>query len=167
MQAILSKVKKGMNFILSRIAALLLIFMTFLVLYQVFTRYVLDNPADFTEEVVRYLLIWTGFIGAAYAFSTRQHMALVFLRDKLPEQKKRALMAAIDAVILIFAIFVMIIGGTKLALSAVREFSALLGVSRSLVYSMAPISGVFIAVAQAINIWEDVTGIQISEEGAV
>ena len=45
--------------------------MTFLVLYQVFTRYVLNSPAAFTEELVRYSLIWTGFIVAAYAFSTR------------------------------------------------------------------------------------------------
>ena len=76
MQEILTKIKKGMNFLLSRIAAVLLSAMTLLVLYQVFTRYVLNSPAAFTEEIVRYLLIWTGFIGAAYAFSTRQHMAL-------------------------------------------------------------------------------------------
>ena len=42
MQATLTKIKKGMNFLLSRIAAVLLSAMTLLVLYQVFTRYVLD-----------------------------------------------------------------------------------------------------------------------------
>ena len=58
MQATLTKIKKGMNFLLSRIAAVLLSAMTLLVLYQVFTRYVLNSPAAFTEEIVRYLLIW-------------------------------------------------------------------------------------------------------------
>ena len=57
-------------------------------------------------------------------------------------------------------------GGTKLALSAVKEYSALLGISRGLVYSMAPISGVFIILAQIINIYEDVTG-NVIEEGGV
>lgn len=90
MQGIFVKMKKGMNFLLSRIAALLLSAMTLLVLYQVFTRYVLNSPAAFTEEIVRYLLIWTGFIGAAYAFSTRQHMALVIVRDKLSPEKKKS-----------------------------------------------------------------------------
>ena len=51
MQATLTKIKKGMNFLLSRIAAVLLSAMTLLVLYQVFTRYVLNSPAAFTEEI--------------------------------------------------------------------------------------------------------------------
>ena len=63
-----------------------------------------------------------------------------------------------------FALAILTVGGTKLALSARKEYSALLGISRSLVYSMAPISGVFIMVAQLINIWEDMTGITIKEE---
>lgn len=132
MQATLTKIKKGMNFLLSRIAAVLLSAMTLLVLYQVFTRYVLNSPAAFTEEIVRYLLIWTRFIGAAYAFSTRQHMALVLVRDRLSPNRKKVLMTAIDVLILVFALFVIIIGGTKLALSAVKEYSALLGISRGL-----------------------------------
>ena len=137
--------------------------MTFLVLYQVFTRYVLGSPAAFTEELVRYSLIWTGFIGAAYAFSTRQHMALILVQEKLNPSAKRILTAVIDTLVLIFALFVIVVGGIKLAMSAVHEYSALLGISRGLVYSMAPISGVFIILAQIINIYEDLTGKSIEE----
>ena len=112
MQATLTKIKKGMNFLLSRIAAVLLSTMTLLVLYQVFTRYVLNSPAAFTEEIVRYLLIWTGFIGAAYAFSTRQHMALVLVRDRLsPNRKESTDDSELMLLILVFALFVIIIGG--------------------------------------------------------
>lgn len=158
MIAVLTTIKRCMNFLLSRIAAVLLSAMTLLVLYQVFTRYALNSPAAFTEELVRYFLIWTGFIGAAYAFSTRQHMSLVLVRDKLSPKKRRALMAAIDILILAFALFVITIGGIKLSLSAVKVRSALLGIPRSLVYAMAPVSGIFIILAQIINIYEDVTG---------
>ena len=56
------------------------------------------------------------------------------------------------------------IGGFKLALSAHAEFSALLGIPRTLVYSIAPISGVFIIFFQLINIYEDITGIFVIEE---
>ena len=73
-------------------------------------------------------------------------------------------MIFIDALIFAFALTILTVGGTKLAVSARKEFSALLGISRSMVYSMAPVSGVFIMVAQIINIWEDVTGIVIKEE---
>lgn len=57
MREFLTSVKKWMTFLLSRIATILLSVMTFLVLYQVFTRYVLNSPAAFTEELVRYSLI--------------------------------------------------------------------------------------------------------------
>ena len=161
MKEFLTTVKKWMIFILSRIATVLLSFMTILVLYQVFTRYVLNDPAAFTEELVRYSLIWTSFIGAAYAFSSRDHMALVLFHDSLKPSGQRILMIFIDTLILLFAILIITIGGFKLALSARQEFSALLGIPRSLVYAMAPISGIFIILAQIINLYEDVTGTKI------
>ena len=161
MKEFLTTVKKWMIFFLSRIATVLLSFMTILVLYQVFTRYILNNPAAFTEELVRYYQIWTSFIGAAYAFSSRDHMALVILHDSLKPSGQRVLMIFIDTLILLFAILIITIGGFKLAVSARQEFSALLGIPRSLVYAMAPISGIFIILAQIINLYEDVTGTKI------
>lgn len=160
-------IKFWMDKILSIACAVLLTFMTVLVLIQVFSRYILNSPVAFTEELVRYSLIWTGFIGAAYAFSTREHMSLTLIRDKFTGKAHTALLVVIDGLILLMAIFVFTIGGFKLAVSASREFSALLGIPRSLVYSIAPISGVFIVLAQIINIYEDVTGEKVeSEEGA-
>ena len=150
-----------MTKLLAGIATVQLSVMTLLVLYQVFTRYVLNSPAAFTEELVRYFLIWTGFIGAAYAFCTRQHMCLVVVRDSLNPVGKKILMTAVDLLILVFALFVITIGGFKLAMSAEKVYSALLGIPRSLVYAMAPISGLFIIVAQVINLYEDITGITI------
>ena len=159
MREFLALIKKWMTRLLAGIATVLLSIMTLLVLYQVFTRYILNSPA--AEELVRYFLIWTGFIGAAYAFITREHMCLVLVRDSLSPSGKRILMTVIDILILLFAIFVITIGGFKLALSAQKVFSALLGIPRSLVYAMAPISGLFIILAQIINIYEDVTGIAV------
>ncbi len=164
MENTLRSVKRGLNWALSRIAAVLLIAMAALVVYQVFTRYVLSSPAAFTEEIVRYTLIWTGFIAAAYAFGTRQHMALLFVRDKFKGNARKGLMVFSDLLILLFALLVITIGGTRLALSAQMELSALLGISRGLVYAVAPISGVFIVLIQAITIWEDITGIDLLSE---
>jgi len=161
MKELFTTIKKIMTKLLAAIATILLSVMTLLVLYQVFTRYILNSPAAFTEELVRYFLIWTGFIGAAYAFITREHMCLVLVRDNLKPEQKRMLMIFIDVLILVFAIFVITIGGFKLAMSAQKVFSALLGIPRSLVYAIAPISGLFIIVAQIINIYEDVTGTTI------
>lgn len=88
-------------------------------------------------------------------------MALVILHDSLKPSGQRVLMIFIDTLILLFAILIITIGGFKLAVSARQEFSALLGIPRSLVYAMAPISGIFIILAQIINLYEDVTGTKI------
>lgn len=167
MENTMRKAKKAVNYALSRIAAFLLVVMTILVIYQVFSRYVLSNPADWTEELVRYFLIWTGFIGAAYAFGSRQHMALIFVRERFPKNQKKILMVITDVLILLFAVFIIVIAGTQLALSARAELSPLLGISRGLVYAVAPISGVFIVLVQLINIWEDVTGVTLVKKEEV
>ena len=70
----------------------------------------------------------------------------------------------VDALILIFAFAILFVGGAKLAFAASMEYSALLGVPRSLVYAMAPVSGLFIVIIQIINIYEDYTGVSLSVE---
>ena len=101
-------IKFWMDKILSIACAVLLTFMTVLVLIQVFSRYILNSPVAFTEELVRYSLIWTGFIGAAYAFSTREHMSLTLIRDKFTGKAHTALLVVIDGLILLMAILAIV-----------------------------------------------------------
>ena len=37
------------------------------VLWQVFTRFILQDPSSYTEELARFLLVWIGLLGASYA----------------------------------------------------------------------------------------------------
>ena len=88
-------------------------------------------------------------------------MALTLIKSKLKGTPYKVFSIIIDVLILALAFLVITIGGFKLAVSAKAEFSALLGISRALVYSIAPISGIFIIIAQVINIYEDITGIKV------
>jgi TRAP-type C4-dicarboxylate transport system permease small subunit len=51
---------------------------------QVFTRYVLEDPLIWTEEVARYLFVWITLIGGAAAVRTRGHFGLDILRRFAP-----------------------------------------------------------------------------------
>ena len=53
------------------------------VCWQVFTRFVLKNPSTVTEEMLRYLLVWTTMVGAAYAYGRRKHLSIGILTKKL------------------------------------------------------------------------------------
>lgn len=129
-----------------------LVAMTALVLYQVFTRYVLGTPAAFTEELVRYALIWVSFLAATYAFLQREHMALTIVKDRLPAPTRRAVGVGIELLVLALAVLVLGIGGAMLAWSSRGDISALLGISRGLVYLIVPIAGIGISLAQVLNL---------------
>jgi hypothetical protein len=53
------------------------------VLWQVFTRFVIRHPSSYTEELARYLLVWVGLLGAAYASGHKLHLAIDLFSQKM------------------------------------------------------------------------------------
>lgn len=159
----MAAIKSGLNKILSYVISLLLIVMTSLVLVQVFTRYILNNPSDFTEELVIIILVWTSFLGAAYAFGSREHMSLIFLRQKLTGTKKVLLSVFIDGLVLLFALYILILGGKDITQAVIDTRTPLLGISKSYIYVCTLVSGIIISFFQVINIIEDLK--MTSEKG--
>ena len=66
------------------------------VFYQVFTRYVMNDPAGWTEEIARYLLVAVVFIGASMSVRKNNHIQVDFLYRLLPKALGRALSTLVD-----------------------------------------------------------------------
>jgi TRAP-type transport system small permease protein len=66
------------------------------VFYQFFTRYVLNNSAAWTEEIARYLLIATVFVGAAVGVTKNNHIQVDFFFRFMPRPVARAMAIAVD-----------------------------------------------------------------------
>lgn len=113
------------------------------VLWQVFTRFVLNVPSSFTQELARFLLIWIGVLGAAYAVGQHDHLALELLPERLEGRAREWLNIAIQACILVFAVAVMIGGGLRLVYIQLTlgQTSASLEVPIGYVYLVLPLSG--------------------------
>lgn len=124
----------------------LMVLMTLDVLWGVFTRYVMGSQASWTEELARFLLIWIGTLGAAYASGQKMHLAIDLLSPSLNESNRKRLGALIAILILVFVIAVMIIGGIRLIYITFHldQTSAAMKLPMGLVYSVIPLSGVFI-----------------------
>lgn len=125
---------------------ILLSVITLDVLWGVFTRYVLGSQASWSEELARFLLIWIGVLGAAFASGKRMHLSIDLLGPKLAPIPQRRLQRFIDLCVLIFATAILVVGGLRLLYitQALGQLSPALGVPMAVVYSVLPISGVLI-----------------------
>ncbi len=72
------------------------------VFYQFFTRYALNDSASWTEEIARYLLIATVFIGAATCVRRNNHIQVDFFYRLLPRKPMRLLATLVDIVRIAF-----------------------------------------------------------------
>jgi TRAP-type C4-dicarboxylate transport system permease small subunit len=70
----------------------------FVVFYQFFTRYALDNSAAWTEEIARYFLIIVTFVGGSMATRKNTQIHLEFLYRFLPKFVGRVLATMVDLV---------------------------------------------------------------------
>jgi TRAP-type C4-dicarboxylate transport system permease small subunit len=114
--------------------------------WQVFSRYLLEDPSPWTEELARFLLIWIGMLGASYAFREKAHLGLELLPEKLEGVPAAVLRYFTLAVVALFAITVLIAGGSNLVSLTweLRQYSAVLGLPIAWVYSVIPLTGVLI-----------------------
>ena len=67
------------------------------VLYQFITRYVFNDSAAWTEEIARYLLIATVFIGAVIGVAKNNHIQVDFFYRFMPSGVARAVSLLTDA----------------------------------------------------------------------
>jgi len=148
------KIRKILDNILKWVVVVLMAISVFNVLWQVFTRFILHHPSSYTEELARYLLIWVGLLGAAYAAGNKMHLAIDLFSAKMQRNNALRLQIFIQICILLFAVAVMVIGGLRLVTITLtlNQLSAALQVKLGYVYLVLPISGILIAVYAIMEI---------------
>ena len=72
------------------------------IFYQFFTRYALNDSASWTEEIARYLLIATAFVGAAVNVRKNNHIQVDFFYRLLPRWVTRPLATLVDGLRIAF-----------------------------------------------------------------
>jgi TRAP-type C4-dicarboxylate transport system permease small subunit len=148
--------KKWIDKSLGYLLIFLLGLMVINVVWQVFSRYVLDSPSSITEELARYLMIWLGLLGGAYAIGQRLHLAIDLLPQSLTGEKARWLDAAIYVLVAVFSLLILVIGGGNLIYITLStdQTSAALGVPLGYLYLALPLSGlltIYYAIAMIVQ----------------
>lgn len=139
-----AKFDRFLEYTLAALMALMLLS----VVWQVVTRYFLGDPSSFTDELARYLLIWIGMLGGAYASGKNMHLAIDLLPAKLTGKNKYRLMIFIYMLIILFVAATFVIGGIRLVYITytLGQTSAAMQIPLAYVYSILPIAGLLMIV---------------------
>ena len=135
---------KFINLIVAKILIVLMAAIVLDVTWQVGTRFILRNPSSFTEELAGFLLIWIGLLGASHALYTKAHLGIDLLTYKLEGTRRRVIDITIYTFVLLFALFVMVIGGFKLVslTLSLNQISPAVNIRMGYVYTVLPASGI-------------------------
>ncbi|MBO6524660.1 MAG: TRAP transporter small permease [Balneolaceae bacterium] len=146
----MNKLTKFLEYFLAFLMALML----FSVCWQVISRYVLSSPSSFTDELARYLLIWIGLLGGAYASGKGMHLAIDLLPAKLKGKSKSRLQITIHTLILVFVLCTFVLGGVRLVYITytLGQTSAAMQIPLAYVYIIVPVSGLLIISYKARDI---------------
>jgi TRAP-type C4-dicarboxylate transport system permease small subunit len=152
----MKKVKMKIDKIIEIVLMGLMSLMVFNVSWQVFSRFILNDPSSWTEELTRYFLIWLGMLGAGYVSGKKMHLAIDYFANKTKEPVRSYIEIFINVTVLLFALTVMVIGGSNLVglTLYLEQISASLQIQLGYVYLAVPLSGLLIMFYSVDNIFE-------------
>ncbi len=129
------------------VSCAMLVIASSLGMFQIFTRFIIEKPAEWTEVLIRFSLIWMVFMGIPAAFRQGAMVSVDVLYRWSPVKIKRIL----DFVVCFAALLlvgVIVVWGWDYALRGrVQTIIGLEGVSMFWAYLAMPVGGFFSAIA--------------------
>lgn len=137
----IKKAKSILDRSLDYLLGTMIVAMTLIIIYQIFTRNFLDFTPRWTEELALLLLIWIAFIGIAIGFRDNLHIGVGVFVGLMPKtiQKKIDL---ITKVLVIAMSIIFIYYGFRFTFLMHGSLMAGTGLPQSFLYSAIPVSGI-------------------------
>ena len=150
------RLRAGVDRVLERTLLVLMSAMVLNVTWQVFARFILRQPETYSEELARFLLIWTGLLGASLAWRRKMHLS-IRLFGTSAAARPRWLEAVTLAAAALFSVLILVVGGLRLVFLTLglEQTSAALGWPLGYVYLAVPISGALIFFYAVVDFFAD------------
>lgn len=152
---IIHDIDKVINKILRFIVIIMLSVMSVVVFAQVLFR-IVHLSIPWSEELSKYLLIWSTFLGAAICIRKGSLVGLEFLKNSMSEEKQKILQTILNLIVCAMLLFLINVG-----FWAVRrvwfQITPVLKLSMGLMYAPIPIGSVFMLINQilvTIYLWK-------------
>ncbi len=150
--------RNGITRILNGLAGISFIAMVLLTCWQVFTRYVLQNPSTWSEELVGYLFAWMSLLGASLVTCERGHMNIPIIVERFSEPIQKLLNCLGEVIAFLFSAVILVFGGVQITTLAMGQMTSSLGVPIGIFYIVLSLCGVLNMIYTVLNIIDIVQG---------
>ncbi|MGL4612518.1 MAG: TRAP transporter small permease [Shewanella sp.] len=148
--------KKIINKIMEVMLGSIFIIMLCMTIWQIFSRFILNDPSSFTEEILRFSIIWLVILGSSYATLNDLHFGMTLVSNSLTGMKEKITKLFTLVVTLAFNIGIFVVGGYITAENNMGQTSPILELSIGMIYMVFVISGVMSAVIIILKVIETI-----------
>jgi TRAP-type C4-dicarboxylate transport system permease small subunit len=124
-------------------ACAMLVVASCLGMFQIITRFILEQPAEWTEVLIRFSLIWMVFLGIPTAFRQGAMVSVDVLYRWSPPKLKRVLDFVVFAAAMLLIGLIIYWGWNYANRGSVQSVIGLEGVSMFWAYLAMPVGGLF------------------------
>ena len=133
------------------IACLMMAIAASLAVFQIFTRFVLEQPAEWSEVLIRFSLIWMVFLGIPMAFRQGAMISVDALYRAVPTHIKRVLDLIVALAALVLMTIILWWGYDYAVRGSVQSMAGLETLSMFWAYIALPVGAVFSIIAIVAN----------------
>ncbi len=139
--------------VLTKIIAILIAAMAFIVIANVFSRYVLHFSLKWSAEAARYCMVWAALLGAVILVHKGEHLAVDLLEKSLSGMSQKILKVIIILGSTIFFIIQTVYGVILVHLTRGQVASSIRVLPMNVVYAIIPISGLLMIFVSGVNLY--------------
>jgi TRAP-type C4-dicarboxylate transport system permease small subunit len=148
------RVERGTTALATAVACAMLVIAAGLGMWQIITRFIIERPAEWTEVLIRFSLIWMVFLGIPMAFRLGAMVSVDVLYRWSGARMRRFLDAMVALAALLLVGVIVVVGWQYAQRGSVQSVIGLENVSMFWAYLALPVGGVFSAIAIVGN-WLD------------
>lgn len=147
------KISEDLNTFIKVLTGIMLIVMTFVVTIQIVFR-IFFSALSYTEEMSRYLLVWSSLFAASVAYKQGSHIAVTFLVEQCKGELRKIMAIIINLLSVIFFIFAIYYGSQLINMQVFQTSPALL-IPMRYVYLCIPISFSVMLFHGLVMLWRE------------
>ncbi|MBC2711907.1 MAG: TRAP transporter small permease [Desulfosarcina sp.] len=144
MRTMLDTWARRINWLVERICALLIGTMVVVIWFGVVERYFLHLGFTWTEEFSRYVMIWAALLAVSCGAYYREHIGLDIVKQRLPANRRRYLVVALDVIGFAFFVF-MAVYGIGMASAGKDQYATIFGMTMVVPFASVPVSSALTA----------------------